>query len=276
MRWLIPRLLNLDRRIIFLAVGLAILLPIIHPLKLPGLKVTQAVRGVYDRIEALPPGSPLLLSFDFDPASKPELHPMGVAIVRHAFRRNLKVIATSLWITGAGLAEDILQTAGREFHKRYGEDFVFLGWQPQPINVIIGLGQDLYKTFPKDYRGNDTRSLPALQQVSSLRDIRYMVDLAAGSPGVEEWIVYGADKYGFKVGGGATAVIEPGLRPFLQTGQLTGLIGAMKGAAEYEALLAQPGTATAGMDALSLGHMLVILLVILSNVVYWISRRLPG
>jgi hypothetical protein len=201
---------------------------------------------------------------------------MGLAIARHAFRRDLKVIATSLWITGAGLAEEILYTAAREHDKRYGEDYVFLGWQPQPINVIIGLGQDLYKTFPKDYRGHDTRSLPALRNVSSLRDIRYMVDLAAGNPGVEAWIVYGADKYGFKVGGGVTAVMEPGLRPFLQTGQLTGLIGAMKGAAEYEALIGQPDKATAGMDALSLGHMLVIGLVALSTVVYWISRRLQG
>lgn len=276
MQGLIRRLLNLDRRIIFLAVGVAILIPIVRPLNLPGLKITGAVRGVYDRLEALPPGSPILISFDFDPASKPELYPMGLAVARHAFRRDLKVIATALWITGAGLAEEILHTAAREYDKRYGEGYVFLGWQPQPINVIIGLGQDLYKTFPKDHRGNDTRSLPVLRNISSLRDIRYMVDLAAGSPGVEEWIIYGADKYGFKVGGGATAVIEPGLRPFLQTGQLTGLIGAMKGAAEYEALIGQRDKATAGMDALSLGHMLVIGLVVFSNVVYWISRRLQG
>lgn len=274
MRWLLPRLLNLDRRVIFGLVGLAILLPIIRPLNLPGLKVTAAVRGVYDQIEALPPRSPLLISFDFDPASKPELYPMGLAIVRHAFRRDLRVIGTSLWITGAGLAEEILHTAAREYQKAYGQDYVFLGWQPQPVNVIIGLGQDLYKTFPKDYRGNDTRSLLALRDVSSLKDIRYMVDLAAGTPGVETWIVYGADKYGVKVGGGSTAVIEPGLRPFLQTGQLTGLIGAMKGAAEYEALLNQPDKATAGMDALSIGHMLVIVLVVFSNVVFWISRRM--
>ncbi len=274
MRWLLPRLLNLDRRVIFLAVGLAILIPIIRPLNLPGLKVTAAVRGVYDHIEGLAPGSPLLISFDFDPASKPELYPMGLAIARHAFRRDLKVIATSLWLTGTGMAEEILQTAAREHGKTYGEDYVFLGWQPQPVNVIIGLGQDLYKTFPKDYRGNDTRTLRALRNVTSLRNIRYLVDLAAGTPGVETWIVYGADRYGIKVGGGSTAVIEPGLRPFLQSGQLTGLIGAMKGAAEYEALLCQRDKATAGMDALSIGHMLVITLVVFSNVVYWISRRL--
>lgn len=274
MRQVLPSLLNLDRRVIFILVGLAILMPIIRPLNLPGLKVTTAVRGVYDRIEALAPGSPLLISFDFDPASKPELYPMGLAIMRHAFRGDLKVIATSLWITGTGLAEEILHTAAQESNKVYGADYVFLGWQPQPINVIIGLGQDLYKTFPKDQRGNDTRSLAVLRDVTSLKDIRYMVDLAAGTPGVEEWVVYGADRYGVKIGGGATAVLEPGLRPFLQTGQLTGLIGAMKGAAEYEALLGRRDKATAGMDALSIGHMLVILLVVLSNVVYWISRRL--
>ena len=68
------RMLKIDRRIIFLVIGLCTLMPLLYPVGLP-IKISPEVRGVYDYIESLPEGSVFLLSLDFDPASKPELHP---------------------------------------------------------------------------------------------------------------------------------------------------------------------------------------------------------
>ena len=82
------RMLQIDRRIIFMVIGVCTLLPLLFPVGLP-IKISQEVRGVYDYIEGLPEGSVFLLSLDFDPASKPELHPQAIAILRHAFRKNL-------------------------------------------------------------------------------------------------------------------------------------------------------------------------------------------
>ncbi|MEQ1656890.1 MAG: hypothetical protein ABL960_14450, partial [Nitrospira sp.] len=80
------RMLNIDRRIIFVVIGLCTLLPLLYPVGLP-IKISQEVRGVYDHIESLPERSVVLLSLDFDPASKPELYPQAVAILRHAFKK---------------------------------------------------------------------------------------------------------------------------------------------------------------------------------------------
>jgi hypothetical protein len=63
------RMLKIDRRIIFAVIGLCTLLPLLYPVGLP-IKISQEVRGVYDHIESLPERSVLLLSLDFDPASK--------------------------------------------------------------------------------------------------------------------------------------------------------------------------------------------------------------
>ena len=79
------RMLRIDRRIIFLVIGLCTL-PLLFPVGLP-IKISSEVRGVYDYIEGLPEGSVFLLSLDFDPASKPELHPQAIAILRHAFKK---------------------------------------------------------------------------------------------------------------------------------------------------------------------------------------------
>ena len=266
------RMLKIDRRIIFLVIGLCTLLPLLYPVGLP-IKISPEVRGVFDHIESLPERSVVFLSFDFDPASKPELHPQAIALLRHAFKNNLRVVAMTLWVSGTGLADQIITQVAREMGKESGTDYVFLGWSPGNTAVIINLGQDLYKTFPSDYGGKPTKGLPVLNGVQSLKDIAYLVSLGAGNPGVEAWYVFGKDKYRFEMGGGCTGVMAPGLYPLLRSGQINGLIGGLRGAAEYESLIGQKGTAVAGMDAQSATHVAIVLLVIMCNVFYLSLRQ---
>ncbi len=266
------RMLKIDRRIIFLTIGLCTLIPLLYPVGLP-IKISPEVRSVYDYIEGLPERSVVLLSLDFDPASKPELHPQAVAILRHAFKKNLRVVGMTLWVSGTGMADQLISQVAQEAGKRNGTDYVFLGWSPGGSSVIINMGQDLYTTFPTDYSGQTTKGLPVLDGVKSLRDISYAVSLGAGNPGVEAWYVFGKDKYKFELGGGCTGVIAPGLYPLLRSGQINGLIGGLRGAAEYESLVGQKGRAVAGMDAQSATHLAIVILVILCNLFYLSLRK---
>lgn len=266
------RMLKIDRRIIFLVIGLCTLLPLLYPVGLP-IKISSEVRGVYDHIESLPERSVFFMSFDFDPASKPELHPQAIALLRHAFRKNLRVVTMTLWVTGTGLADQIVTQMAKEMGKENGKDYVFLGWSPGNTAVIINLGQNLYNTFPSDYGGKPTKGLPVLDGVQSLKDVTYLVSLGAGNPGVEAWYVFGKDKYKFEMGGGCTGVMAPGLYPLLRSGQINGLIGGLRGAAEYESLIDQKGKAVAGMDAQSATHVAIIVLVIICNLFYFSMRR---
>jgi hypothetical protein len=68
-------------------------------------------------------------------------------------------------------------------------------------------------------------------------------------------------------------VSAPAFYPFLDAGQLKGLIGGMKGAAEYENLLEQIGTASAGMDAQSVAHGMIIFFIIFANFFYFLGKR---
>ncbi len=265
------RMVGIDRRIIFLLVAAAVLLPLIRPFGLP-IKVSPEVKAVYDYIEVLPERSVFFLSFDFDPSSKPELEPQAVALLRHAFRKNLRVIGMTRWLTGTGLADGVLSKVAAEMGKERHKDYVFLGWSPGGDSLIISMGQDLYKAFPFDYTKTPTKGMPVLDGVQNLRDVNYLVSLAAGGAGIETWYVFGKDKYRFEMAGGSTGVIAPGLYPFLRSGQINGLIGGLQGAAEYETLITQKGTATAGMDAQSAAHFVIIILVLLCNVFYFVLR----
>jgi hypothetical protein len=265
------KMLRIDRRIIFLLIGLCTLLPLLYPVGL-AIRISPDVRAVHSYIESLPEGSVFLLSLDFDPASKPELYPQAVALLRHAFSRNLRVIGMTLWVTGTGMADEVITRIAKETGKVSGTDYVFLGWSPGAGAVILNMGQDLYKAFPSDYYNRPTKDLPVLKGVQSLRDVNYVISLAAGNPGVEVWYVYGKDKYNFELAGGCTGVIAPGLYPFLRSGQINGLIGGLRGAAEYEVLISKKGRAVAGMDAQSATHFAIIALVLLCNTFYLVIR----
>lgn len=266
------RMLKIDRRIIFVVIGFCTLLPLLYPVGLP-IKISPEVRGVYDYMEEMSKRSVFLLSLDFDPASKPELHPQAIALLRHAFRKNLRVVAMTLWVSGTGMADQLVTQVAKEMGKEKGKDYIFLGWSPGGSAVIINMGQDLYNSFPSDYGGKPTKGQPVLEGVQSLKDVTYAISLGAGNPGVEAWYVFGKDKYKFELGGGCTGVIAPGLYPLLRSGQINGLIGGLRGAAEYESLIGQKGRAVAGMDAQSATHLAIIVLVAICNLFYVSMRR---
>lgn len=266
------RMLRIDRRIIFAVIGLCTLVPLLFPMGL-AIKTSPEVRSVYDYIERMPEGSVFLLSLDFDPASKPELYPQAVALLHHAFKKNLRVIGMTLWLPGTGMANEVITRVAQEAGKVNGKDYVFLGWSPGGSSVIINMGQSISTAFPTDYYNQPTATLPVLKDIQSLRDVQYVISLAAGTTGIETWYVFGKDKYKFELGGGCTGVIAPGLYPLLRSGQINGLIGGLRGAAEYEVLIGRKGRAVAGMDAQSVTHIAIIVLVILCNVFYFMIRR---
>ena len=262
------KLQAIDRRIIFLMIAAAIVIPTLKPLGMP-VRVTKEVKNVYDSIEALPPRSVVLIANDYDPASEPELYPMTLAVMRHCFKKDLRVIAMTLWPGGPGLITRALEKASKEYGKEEGKDYVNLGFKTGGVTVIVTMGQDLKSAFPEALKSE----MPVLEGVKTLRDIDYAVDISAGVPGLEQWIAYGSDQYGFKLGGGSTGVMAADFYPFLASGQLDGLMGGLKGAAEYEKLIEKPSKATAGMDAQSIAHVIIIIFVILGNIAYFTTRK---
>src|SRR6185436_18897796 len=95
----LDRLKSVDRRLIFVAIALAVMIPLKYPLHLP-VKVGKSAEDCYHAIEALPAGSLVLLSFEYGPSTATEVHPMTVAVLRQCFRKNLKVIVMALWPEG--------------------------------------------------------------------------------------------------------------------------------------------------------------------------------
>jgi len=266
------RILKIDRRWIFLLVGVAVVLPFFFPLGLP-VVVTSPVQSLYDEVDKLPSSSqPLLMSIDYAPATLPELEPMSLAILRHAFENDVNVAVMTLHPAGYGLAERALLQAAEEYGKVYGEDYVFLGFQPGVSAVILSLGVNIRNVFPEDAYGTSLSQIPMMDGVRNFDDIPLAITLAGWSA-AEAWIYYAVEPYGQKVAAGVTAVMATDYYPYLGAGQLVGLLGGMRGAAEYEALVDHPDQGARGMDSQSIIHMLIIALIIVGNIAYFVTGR---
>jgi hypothetical protein len=266
------RFLQIDRRWIFLAIAVAVVVPFFAPLGLP-VVVTEPVQGLYDAVDELVPNSqPLLLSIDYAPATLPELEPMSFAILRHAFRRDVRVAVMTLHPAGYGLAERALVAVAEEMDKEYGEDYIFLGFSPGVSAPILGLGVNIRNVFPEDAYGTPLNDIPMMEGIRNYDDIPLAITLAGWSA-AEAWIYYANEPFRQRVGAGVTAVMATDYYPYLSAGQLTGLLGGMRGAAEYEELIRRHAEGVRGMDSQSVIHLLIIVLIVLGNVAYFASRR---
>jgi hypothetical protein len=265
------RLMSIDRRIIFLSVGLAVAIPLIVPLNFP-VQVSAEAASFYREMEKLKPGDIILLSFDYEGDVMAELNPMTVAVLKHAFTKDVKVVALTTYAGGTGIAERLLTEAAEAYGKTYGVDYVFLGYNPDWSGTILRLGESFKATYPTDQYGKSTSEIPIMQEVETYDDIAMIVSIA-GSALSEYWAIWAGGRYGVKVISGNTAIQAVLIYPYYQAGQIPGFLGGLKGAAEYEKLVGEPGLGIRGMDAQSVAHALMVVFIVVGNIGYFFARR---
>ncbi len=264
------RLMTIDRRIIYSVLAIAIIIPFFFPSGLP-VPITNEVKSIYNYIHRLGPDDCILLSCDFDPSTKAELYPMVKAIIRHAFMRDVKVMVMTLVPQGIGLAEQALDVSN-EYGKGTGKDYVFLGYRPGVSVLILGMGTNIYTQFPTDYYGTPIDDLPMMRKIKNFDDINLALSFSASNI-VRLWLTHAHERFNQDIAWGITGVMAPDFYPYVQSGQVIGLIGGMKGAAEYERLIDRPDTASAGMDAQSWSHIVIIIFILIGNIGYFITGK---
>ena len=267
----------IGRRVVFLYVAIAISLPLFMVFD-QEIIVTQNTRQVYESLEHLSPGSKVLVSFDYDPPSSPELQPMAEAFLAECFRRDLKVIMIALWAQGAPQANLAIDTVMRRLgldstQLVYGEDYCNLGYQAGREFVIQRMGTSFEAMFGVDVRGTPYRQIPLVRNVRNFSDIDYSFNISAGFPGTVEWVQVAVTRFGLKLGAGNTAVQAPQVYPYLRSGQMVGLLAGINGAAEFEKLIGLKAVATTYMLAQTFAHVIVIAFIIIGNVAYFRGRR---
>lgn len=278
---LVERLANIDRRIIFSLIALAVILPLIFHISFKE-HPTPIVEKIFDKIDSLPEGSKILLPFDYGPSTAPELEPMAIAVMRHCCLKNHKMYIMALWPTGQAQAVRVIDMVlkGEFPEKVYGVDYVHLGYKAGGYGLINTILSDLKKMYTTDVEGTDIDKIPMMSDVQNLRDFAFICNFSAGFPGLKEWVQFAGDPGDIPVAGGTTAVSAPLLYPYYPR-QLLGMMGGLKGAAEYEAALARgypqyahiPQRAITIMGPQAIAHLVIIIFIIIGNITFFIQRK---
>jgi len=265
---------KIDIRVWYVLLVLSLFIPLLKPLGLP-LSISKDVKTVYDTIEALKPGSYVIVSPSYSPGTDAEMWPQHAAIVEHLMRKKAKIIQVSLDLSSVMYAERAWKTYGPKFDQKYGEDHIIMPYKAGLDVVIAAMGRDLKALYAEDYYGTSTKNIPLMQGISGIKDVALVIDFMPGNTLVD-YLRQIESVYHIPVTGGVTGVCIPTMMPYVQSGQCRGLLGGMRGGAEYELLINSPGAAIGGMDAQSLSHVLVIVAIALGNIGYLASRQKGG
>ncbi len=276
------KLLDIDRRFVFLGVALVIFIGLAMDRVIP-LPTSAEAQRVFDAVEATGPGDVVLVALDYGPSSGPELNPMSRAVLHHAFGRGARVVGVSFDSGGAARAAKMIADVGKELGKVDGTDYVFLGYKPDIAAAIIQMGSSIAETFTEvDVDGEKvpTDTVPALAGITRLGDFALAVEMT-GSKHYEKWVDFANGRFGLKLCTGATGSVVSGQYPYLASGQITGLLRSTRGASDYETIVIErygglAADASSKMSVLFLGHILVLAFIALANVGYLMTRSGSG
>lgn len=123
-----------------------------------------------------------------------------------------------------------------------------------------------------------------MQGIENIQQMKLIIEVSSGYPGTREWVQYGVTPFPDRIRlvAGTTGVQATTLYPYLPR-QLAGLLGAIKGAAEYEKLVIDkyggPHPDPKYLDALRrmgpqlVAHLLIILLIVVANILFFLDKR---
>lgn len=295
---------SLDRRWVYLIVALAIIIPLLIPFN-SRTYVTEPSENIYKMIDSFSgnPNKAVLLCFSHDASTMAELFPMEVSILRHCFLRNVKIFTICFTPAAAPLMDYAINTAKKPYPNiKSGINYVNFGYKPASIQVpiMLDMGEDISKAIKTDAEGRKVENLPIMKGIKNYDDMNLVIDVS-GSGSVYSWITYARAKFGANVAAGITAVMAADNYPYLQSGQLIGMLSGLKGAAEYEKMVDvfaakdRPFSkeiiknswvkitdkkipynfklARIGMNAQSIAHLMIIVFILIGNLGYFLSKK---
>jgi hypothetical protein len=132
--------------------------------------------------------------------------------------------------------------------------------------------------FKADDRGTPTGRIPIMRGVRSLRDVSAVLNIASNAM-PRYWITYGVAPFGFDLLIACTAVQATDYYPFLQSGQLKGMLAGGRAGAELEGLLVKrkvmkrTGDATRGLGSQTMAFAVIIGFIVAGNLGWFLGGK---
>ncbi len=242
---------------IFLIFGLSVaaLLWINWPLPAGAPMLWQGVEGGFAAVDRLESGARVQILWAYDPATAGEMELMSAPVLRHLLDRGAMLDVISLLPNGPA-------TARR----------VFAAVETERLPDLAAIG--VHRTLEVRFLSGGVTALPLLATESA--DLA--VVFGAQAEDVQQWLEQVAPVNRAPVLAVTSAGADPPLRPFLDSGQLVGLVSGYDGAYHYYELLgATPPVAVRALRAQVAGQgygaLAILAIIVLGNLAALLTGR---
>ena len=136
------------------------------------------------------------------------------------------------------------------------------------------MSEDFHKVLGTDIHGRSLKSFEVTKNVQGAKDFGAVVEITPSAT-IESWIAYMTGIYKIPLVYCPTAVMAAEAYPYLDSGQISGMLNGVIGAAQYEVLLGMGDVATDAIAyswALSFAFIFIIILIVLGNLSYIMTR----
>ncbi len=249
-------------RLLFIILAITTLVPFQLP-----LKITTPTTRTFEALNKLGPQNKVVFSFDFTGGDLAECIPIADIMVEHLIQKKAKVVYTAFTnVDQTTLGNIVFEHTNAYSRMKYGEDFVWLGFQPGGEILIAKLGED-WSSIQVDVRGTPKSQLPLLNGINKITDFDTVIVISTQDPQphaiMRQWVqrynmlnVYGASS-----SHGAMSYYR-----YYEMGVLRGYVVALKGAAEYELLMKTPGLASKRMNVISISQFALVAMLALAGI----------
>jgi hypothetical protein len=217
------------------------------------------VLNFYNTIEAVAPGEPVLVVYDWDASRSAEMSILSQAVMHQLMARRLRFVTVSTDPQGPGFAQQITDEVANDpkanYGYVYGRDYLVLGYIPGNESALKALVSDFGKALPLDYvNSRNINKYPLIQggNVRNLEDFALVVDLAADETELRNWIEQVATRIKVPIVAAVPQGLAPMARPYenVQGAGLKAVVSGPAGALQYtQELIRQrgaPGTGALG------------------------------
>lgn len=273
---LLIKLQDIDRRILYLLVAVILAVPLLNRPSDHPKHVFPEVQNAYDVIDSVPKGKIVFLSNSWGAGTKAENEPQLEALMRHMFAKRIKFVMMSWDPAGSDITYQTAMEVQKDMGATYGVDWAHMGYKTGAANAIIGgLSEDFQRVMGQDKRGTKLDKIPVARNIKNYKQIGAVVDISSVGL-LNYWIAYLTTPKHIPLIYSPTAVMSAGAYPYLDSGQLAGMLNGVMGAVQYETLIGlgdEPTDAAAISWALSAAHIYIIVLIILGNLGYLAAKR---
>jgi hypothetical protein len=225
------------------------------------LGVPVELNSALQAVENVPENAPVLVIFDYDPSTVGEMEAVAAPLLDYMILKHhprLTFISTSP--TGGALAERFISEPLGGHSYKSGIQYVNLGYLPGGLAGIRAFAQDPRTTMPLSTDLNPAWQSAPLQDVQSLSNYALMLLITDSADAGRNWVEQAGtlhDDVPFVVASSAQA--GPMIMPYVQSGQVNGLVnGLNSGAVIEQGYASRQNTARRYWDAYSLGLFLAV------------------